>query len=178
MNDQSNIEGKKMIKYDLKTHISVKDICDTSDDYYLEYNVQGKANNKYFLGIPLLVFDAGKYYPVFGKKYINHNIQKHQSLQYSFVVEKAGTPCEVLNNLILLTQEMKGFNVIEKGITLQKMYDIDEKVDNSLLNILGIPKNESYVRGYLTLATAPESIKELVLKVCKNITASTSKTDQ
>ncbi|UCB46523.1 MAG: hypothetical protein JSV25_03615 [Spirochaetota bacterium] len=167
-----NSEGKKMLKYHLETQISVKDICDKSDYFYIEYFAKRDDDEKLFLGIPLLVSDGGKYYPVFGKKYINSSIQEQHPLQYSFVAEKSGTPCELFNGLILLTQEMKGFNIIERAHALRKLYDIDEKVDNTILKVLGIPNNERYLRGYLTLATASDKIKELVLhKRINEITA-------
>jgi hypothetical protein len=153
-----------MIKYRLEEDISAEDICIESDEYSLEYYSQVNNETKHFFGIPLHVFDGTKYFPVFGKKYINRNLSEKGTIPYSFIVDKTGTVYEFLRSLIYLKDEMKGFNYIEKAIALKKLYDIDRKVDIDTLELLEIPNNERHINGYLALASAPENIKELVLK--------------
>ena len=124
-----------MIKYRLEEHITAETVCVDSDIYSLEYCSKGDDQVKLFLGIPLLVFDGRKYYPVFGKRYIDNYIKIQHYLPYSFIVEKTENPCEVLTSLIHLKKEMHGFNVIEKALTLKKLHDVDGKVDMDMLKM-------------------------------------------
>lgn len=167
-----------MIKYSLIEHIHLSELDIESEEYSLEYYYSAQENNapdavkesikKYgLLYPPVLVYGSDRYRVVTGKRYIDIYRKLKRDIPSALLIENPEgkySRYEFLKFLIHLKKAIAGFNVVEKSIAYKKLFDLNGNVDNDILCILKIPRNEEIIQNYLKLACAPEKIKTLILR--------------
>ena len=52
--------------------------------------------------------------------------------------------------------------MVEKSLALKRLYTIADELDDSVYNLLDIPRNHRIIQHYLTLADAPAAIKDML----------------
>jgi len=148
-----------MEEFRIEEKIGANDIR-TDDEFCLEY---GREKETGFSGFPLLVFDGKLYSLVSGRDEVQRCRTEKKPLRYALVVDLMGDRLALLRSLIRIKHETGGFNVIEAAIAVKRLYCPSKNVAPDMLHLLGIPGNERFIEGYVSLAGAPDTLKKLVL---------------
>jgi hypothetical protein len=154
-----------MVEYRIEEKIPT-DLISTENGYCLEYpGIRGEKRRGApgLLGLSLLVFDGGRYSLVCGREAVQRCIDEQIRLRYGVVVDTIEDRCALLYLLIRIKSQLWGFNIVEKAVAISKLHSLAATVSGDLLKLFGIPQNERWINGYISLAGAPDEVKELLL---------------
>ena len=154
-----------MIDYRVEDRVRV-DLIGAQDEFYLEYTGEKREERglgPVYVQPPLLVSNGRQYSLVTGREAVQHCREKQEPLPYAVVVDSIEDRKALMQFLILMKSQLWGFNVVEKAVAVKRLYDLSSTVNGDLLKLLGIPKSERFIRGYIALADAPDIVKGLVL---------------
>jgi hypothetical protein len=88
--------------------------------------------------------------------------QLGEPVPWVLVVKGFPTVLDAVLYSIGVKAQTGGFTVVEKSIALKRLHRITEILDDSVYTLLDVPRNDRIVQHYLTLADAPEAIKDMV----------------
>jgi hypothetical protein len=158
-------------RFRFEENINIDNIQSKKDEYSLDYreltdnDIPYEGIKRYsFLFPPIFVEKNSYLCTVIGKLFVDIYQRLKLNIPYGLIIEKKGSDYEFFKYLIYLKQAVNGFNIIEKAISVKKLYDLSGRFDTEVLPVLDVPENEKIIRNFLLLAEAPKKIKMLILQ--------------
>jgi len=160
------------LSYCLEYDIAPEKIDMKSDDYLLEYVLDTEETESdkpdhgegVCLFPPILVRGPKGFMPVSGTVCLKRCIEGGKNIPWGLIVSGVDEQYKLLCNLIHIKKAMGGFNVVERAIALKKLFQCRGKPEGWILELLGVPANDTIIRNLITFSEAPDIIKELVFK--------------
>jgi hypothetical protein len=78
------------------------------------------------------------------------------------IVEGFRSERDILQYSIHVKRQAGGFSAVEKALALKRLFSVDSHGDNGLLELLNVSKKNDTIEQYLSLADAPDYIKNMV----------------
>jgi hypothetical protein len=160
-------------RYTLEENVPVDGI---DDRFSLEFTAppEGESGSIDASGIfvpPLLVSDKGCLSVFLGKKYLDDCRASGKTLDVALLIEKGeAAERDFLLHLVLLKEEVKGFNVVERSMVLKRFCDLapgqnpQECIPPAVLTLFGVGRNERLLRNYLSLSESSSDFRLSVLR--------------
>jgi len=153
-----------MVTYSLEKDVPTEDVAVESEEYCFDFGTHTRATAKDTgpLFPPVLYREQGHYEPVLGRSQVLWCRDKGVRIPALLVLEGPSPGLAAVRFSVLLKQALGGFSVVEKSIALRRLKVLSPRIEDEILDMLGVPRNESMVQNMITLADAPIAIKQLV----------------
>ncbi len=154
-----------MITYNLQKNFSTDAVDIDSEDFCFEYSDvagAGDGSEAIFSYPPILYRNQKQCVPVRGKNSLTLHAQLGKPVPCVLVVEGFLAVLDAVLYSIGVKAQTGGFTVVEKSLALKRLYSISNELEDSVYNLLDIPRNDRIIQHYLTLADAPAAIKDMV----------------
>jgi hypothetical protein len=162
-----------MHAYTLAENVPVDGI---DDRYSLEFCVpeKGEIGPIEEFGVlfpPVIVSEKGRLSVVLGGKYLDDCRSSGRALPFALRIEKGETDeRDFLLYLVLLKNELKGFNVVERSMAMKRFCDLapgenpQACIPPAVLTLFGVGRNERLIRSHLSLAESSPYLRLSVLR--------------
>jgi len=154
-----------MIRYRMKQNVQIDEVDINSEEFCFDYSGSTRTEEKTVTTPclpPILYVNQNRYVLIWGRNSFIRHAQLGEPVPWVLLVEGFPSVQKALLYSIEVKAQTGGFTVVEKALALKRLYRIGDTWEDWVYDCLDIPRNNTIIQRYLTLADAPAAIKEMV----------------